>query len=484
MELAGLHIGQLVLNGYQRVVEADSEFERLFGPVEPGCALEELVSERDRHGSTELAGQLNRYRPGDVIDLLLTITVFGQDRYTRMRMVAEGNGYRAYFEPADAPGTLTSELAHLRQRWRAVFGRSEDGIAMLDDAGVVIEHNGRFVELLGMQSRDGIMLTEDALLGCVLADLVPASLAPVASALRSDASDFQLSVSLGLDVLDIQGRMMRAPGSERSETFLLVRDVTQHRQIEARDEVIRRDLERAARYQRTVLGKPPAIEGLAFGVAYKPLDAVGGDVYDAALLPDGTLRLFIADATGHGIEAALATILIKNEYDAIKRRGSSPGAALRELNNRIVTHHKVETMFSCTIVDVDLMRNKLRYANAGHPAPLLVRGGSVEELEEDGALVGVKANLRFPEWQLDLEAWEALVLVTDGVADTRDAGGQPFGKERLFDAILEARRRGSEISDELAAQTLAFRGLAVPHDDVTALCVSRVAVAPRVNPRS
>ena len=105
----------------------------------------------------------------------------------------------------------------------------------------------------------------------------------------------------------------------------VVRDVTHQNQIEARDEMIRRDLERSAHYQRSVLGKPPAIDGLAFGIAYQPLDAVGGDVYDASLLPDGTLRLFIADATGHGIEAALATILIK-KASGVQKGSARPNA--------------------------------------------------------------------------------------------------------------------------------------------------------------
>lgn len=482
MSFPGLSIGQLVLDKHQRVVSMDATFERVFGTVPPGTPLDDLISDRDRRGGTILAVQLNQYRAGSVIDLPLLLQIGGRDRYTRLRLLAEENGWRAFIEPADEPGSLTYETGRLRQRWTAIFNRSDDGIAVLDDGGALVEHNQRFLELLKLRSNHGILLSDDALLGRVLAEIVPADLASVAAALRATSGDFQLTVTSGIEQLDIKGRTLRAPGSNRTEQFLLVRDVTEQRQIEERDQLIRRDLERAARYQRSVLGKPPVIEGLRFGITYQPLDAVGGDVYDASLLGTGWLRLFIADATGHGIEAALATMLIKNEYDAVKK-SPSPAIALRELNNRIATtHQKVATVFSGMVVDLDLQQNKLSYSNAGHPGAVLVRNGEVEELAEDGPLIGVRPNLVFPEWELDLEAWEALVLVTDGITDTRNSAGMSFGVAGLHAAVREALRRGRDIATEVRTHVDAFRGLAPAHDDVTALAVVRSAVVS--NPRS
>ncbi len=480
MSFPGLPIGQLLLDRYLRVVEADAMFTKLFGVVPVGVPLDDLVSDRDRRGATALASQLNQYRPGTIIDIQLVLSVSGKDRYVRLRFLADGEQFRAFVEPGDDPTSLTYELALLRQRWSTIFNRSEDGIAVLDDAGKLLEHNQRFLELLELRSHHGILLSSDALLGRVFANLVPPELASVAAALRGDASEFQLNVTLGIDLLDIKGRRMRDPGSNRTETFMLVRDVTEQRQIEQRDNIIRADLQRAAKAQRMILGQPPSIPGVQFGIVYEPLDAVGGDVYDAVLVSDGTLRLFIADATGHGIEAALTTILIKNEYDTIKRLGASPAMSLHELNNRIAANHQnIEALFSCVICDIDLTQNTLRYANAGHPAPLLVRGGDVEPLEEDGALVGIKTGLQFPEWELGLDAWESFVLVTDGITESRDATGGEFGIDRLYSAIREARRRNRDVSNEILAQLHAHRGLAPRRDDVTSLAVTRTSVTPR-----
>jgi sigma-B regulation protein RsbU (phosphoserine phosphatase) len=473
----GLPIGQLVLDKYLRITESDEVFTQLFGAVPVGMPLDDLVSERDRRGATALASQLNRFKPGMIVDLQLLIATPRRDRYVRLRLLAQGDGFRAFFEPADDPTSLTYELSLLRQRWSTVFNGSEDGIALLDEAGRLLEHNQRFLELLRLRSNHGILLSSDALLGRVLADLLPTELSPITAALLMNTGEINLTVTLGIDQLDVKGRTMRDPGSSRTETFLLVRDVTEQRQIEARDNIIRADLDRAAKFQRSILGRPPKIAGVQLGIVYEPLETVGGDVYDASLLPDGTLRLFIADATGHGIEAALSTILIKNEYDAIKKHGASPAASMRELNNRIASnHHNVEAMFSCVICDLDLARNKLRYSNAGHPAPLLVRNGDVESLEEDGALVGIKAGLRFPEWNMDLEAWESCVLVTDGVCESRDAAGKEFGIDRLCGAIREARRRNRDVCDEILAQVHEHRGIAPRRDDMTSLAVTRTSM--------
>lgn len=478
-DFPGLPIGQLVLDNHLRVVQACPRLRAMFDGGDPqGSSLDDLVWERDRRGATALASKLNAYRPGTIIDLQLVLEIGPRRRYVRMRLLSEGPQFRAYVEPSDEPQTLMYELALLRQRWTTIFHRSEDGIAVLGAEGKLLEHNQQFLELLKLRSHHGILLSSDALLGRSLPDLLPVELAPLTNALRSNTADFQLQVALGVDTLAISGRTMREPASSRVETFLLVRDVTEQRQIELRDNIIRADLQRAARFQRSILSTLPLLQDADVSLVYEPLDAVGGDVYDAAVLDDGTLRLFIADATGHGIEAALGTILIKNEYDAIKRSGS-PSSTLAQLNDRIAFNHaNVELMFTSIVIDVDLARDTLRYANGGHPAPRLVRGGEVEQLEEDGAVVGVKAGLQFPEWDLQTGGWESLVLLTDGIIEARDRTGREFGEERVHSAIREARRRGREITSEIIAQVHAHCELAPLRDDMTLLSVNRSATRP------
>lgn len=476
MTFPGIQIGQLGLDSRLRVVESDTVLRALFGGADPtGSTLDDLVSERDRRGGAALAAGINSYVFGSVLDLQLVLVVGDNSRYVRMRLVGNAQGYRAYIEPADDPTSLTYELSQLRQRWTTIFNRSEDGIAILDESGCVVEINQQFLELIQLRSNHGILLASEALTGRVLADQLPSDLEALSAALRGRQSDFALSIQLGLHLLDIKGRAMRDPASGRTETFLLVRDVTEQRQIEARDNLIRADLHRAAMFQRSVFQQLPPVPGMQLGLLWDPLDAVGGDVYDAVLLAPDRLRLFIADATGHGIEAALATMLIKNEYDAIKARIGSPAECMYALNDRIARNHrKVEVMFSAAIVDLDPTSDRISYTNAGHPAPIMVVGGDVRELDEDGALVGVRPGQAFPELVAEVPGWISCVLVTDGIADTRSPAGQELGTARLHAAISDANQRARDIGTEVRAQLQAFRGLARARDDSTLLSATRV----------
>jgi len=156
-------------------------------------------------------------------------------------------------------------------------------------------------------------------------------------------------------------------------------------------------------------------------------------------------------------------------------RASSPAECLYLLNDRIARNHRnVEVMFSAAILDLDPASDRIRYSNAGHPAPIVVAGGQIRELDEDGALVGVRPGQTFPELMADVPGWVSCVLVTDGITDTRNATGQELGTARLHAAIQEANRHSRDIGTEVRAQMQAFRGAARARDDSTLLSATRV----------
>jgi len=89
--------------------------------------------------------------------------------------------------------------------------------------------------------------------------------------------------------------------------------------LKAKEKIIRDDLMLARRIQGSVLPRESiSISGLKFCIRYLPMYDVGGDIYDIMELPDGRIRIFLADAMGHGIQAALVTMLIKSEYEKAK----------------------------------------------------------------------------------------------------------------------------------------------------------------------
>jgi PAS domain S-box-containing protein len=465
-----------MLDGRYHVLGVDAAFRTLFGELGPmvGRPFDEMVSDRDRRGAVALSQRLTRHH-GEVIDLPLVITAGGRDRFVRARIaavVASGDArFVAYLEPGEEQDSLTYELALARQRWSAIMQRSDEGIVLVDRDGTILQHNLRFFELMRFRTAHGVSLTEAALEGRRLGPLLPRAFEQLAQALARGDDDFELSVDSDGRMLEVEGRTLRFPLRGRVETLLLVRDVSEQRQIEQRDAIIQLDLEQAAAFQTALLSRMRWPSGLDVDVAYRPLQRVGGDVYDVAILPDGATRMFIADATGHGVTAALSTMLIKSEYDAVKLVGS-PSEALAALNERITrTYARLAVMFTAAIVDISQDRRLLRHACGGHPAPLLCTGPRIVELAEGGPFLGVAMQQRYPEWTTEIEAWHSLVLVTDGVSEQRNASGAQFGDDRLRTAISEAVERGRKINASVLSRLDAYIATHAQTDDITLLTV-------------
>ncbi|HEY4183050.1 MAG TPA: PP2C family protein-serine/threonine phosphatase [Kofleriaceae bacterium] len=469
----GLPIGQLTLDAQFRITAVDEAFIVLFegGAELVGQSLDDLISERDRRGAVALSNRLNSFRD-DIIDLALVINVAGIDTYVRLRIVRQGEEVIAYVEPSDSDNSLTYELALARQRWSALLQRSDEGIVLLSPTGRILQHNMRFFELMQFSTRHGITLAESALEGRQLATMLPRAFQTLADALTHGEDEFLLRLEIDGRTLEAEGRTLRLPLRGRIETLLLMRDLSEQKQIADRDAVIQKDLEQAAKFQTALLDQRIRMPGLGIDIAYRPLHRVGGDLFDVTRMSDGTVRLFIADATGHGVTAALSTMLIKSEYDAIKLDGEGPGATLTALNDRITRSYlKLAVMFTAAIVDISPDRRTIRHACGGHPGPVLWHDSTPIELAEGGPFLGAISKQVYPEWSASHPQWSSLLLLTDGVTEARDPEGQQFGEQRLYASVEEALQRGKKVTANVLAHLDAFTASQHQSDDITLLVV-------------
>ena len=213
-----------------------------------------------------------------------------------------------------------------------------------------------------------------------------------------------------------------------------------------RDALLTGDLERARAFQDSMHPAPPRHPALALDVLYHPAEEVSGDVYDYELEGD-LLRLFVADATGHGVSAALTTMFLRSEYEVASHSERSPGAVLRALNARMTRFlGRFAMRFTAACATLDLRTGELRWATAAHPPPCLVRDGAVVELETGGSFVGLVAEAEFPEHALALRPGDLLFVYTDGLSEALDAEGKPLGERRLYDRIANAVRAGVPVA--------------------------------------
>ncbi|MEV4948888.1 SpoIIE family protein phosphatase [Streptomyces sp. NPDC053755] len=167
--------------------------------------------------------------------------------------------------------------------------------------------------------------------------------------------------------------------------------------------------------------------GLQIAVRYRPAETeslVGGDWYDAVVLPSKKILLCVGDIAGHGIEAATGMVVLRNAMRGLAVTGAGPAQLLSWLN--IVAHHLTERVTATAVCGVfDPETRTLRWARAGHLPPVLVRGTEATTLPLlQGLLLGALAEAEYEEAEVQLEAQDTVLMYTDGLVERRDTAVQ------------------------------------------------------------
>ncbi|MFH8604671.1 SpoIIE family protein phosphatase [Streptomyces flaveolus] len=168
---------------------------------------------------------------------------------------------------------------------------------------------------------------------------------------------------------------------------------------------------------------PLRVPDLQVAVRYRPAETeqlVGGDWYDAVMLPNRMVLLCVGDVAGHGIEAATSMVVLRNALRGLAVTGAGPGQLLSWLN--IVVHHLTGGVTATAVCGLyDPERRTLRWARAGHLPPVLVRDSEAKPLPlVRGMLLGAVAEAVYEEDEVQLAAEDTLLMYTDGLIERRD----------------------------------------------------------------
>ncbi|MFH8932403.1 SpoIIE family protein phosphatase [Streptomyces pristinaespiralis] len=188
--------------------------------------------------------------------------------------------------------------------------------------------------------------------------------------------------------------------------------------------------------------------GLEVAVRYRPAEAeslVGGDWYDAVVLPSGRILLCVGDIAGHGIKAATGMVILRNALRGLAVTGAGPGQLLSWLN--IVAHHLTEQVTATAVCGLyDPRTRVLRWARAGHLPPVLVRGQQADTLPMlGGLLLGVMPDAPYQEGEVQLEPEDTLLMYTDGLVERRDTAVQ----DSLSQLLTAARTPAASLDRRL-----------------------------------
>ncbi len=227
-----------------------------------------------------------------------------------------------------------------------------------------------------------------------------------------------------------------------------------YQDLRDKESIIREDLLMAKRVQTSILPSTDSLEGFTFCTRYLPMSEVGGDFYDIAELAPGLVRVFIADATGHGVQAALVTMIIKSEYEKLKYL-LSPGDVFQALNAVFTEGYShVGIMLTAALFDIDKNQGKISYAFAGHPAQIVIDRNSVMLLKSSGRMLGALNEGRWENAEIPISKSAKMIFFTDGLYEQIDENRHEFGEGRLIEVAESAKGRPVSEIIEILTSTL------------------------------
>jgi serine phosphatase RsbU (regulator of sigma subunit)/ABC-type transporter Mla MlaB component len=242
--------------------------------------------------------------------------------------------------------------------------------------------------------------------------------------------------------------------------------------LEEQASTIQADLNRAEVIQRALLPQqPPLIPGFCMETLYRPGSSVGGDFYDASVLNGQYLTLVVADAAGHGVAAAMLSVLFKLRLQQIDREGNvlEPMAVLELLNQRLFDMLCAPGAFiTAAYVLIELRTGQGRLASAGHPPCLLTSPDeSARLLERTGPALGLEPRPSYTEHEFELQQDARLLIYTDGVLE----GGPDSPDAGALAAAMSSVTIRSELLDGLYQDAVRHTGS--DRDDITMLLLER-----------
>jgi len=308
-------------------------------------------------------------------------------------------------------------------------------------------------------------------------------------------------------VRDAQGKLLYYEGtvediSERKRTEEQIRRATSElsrsrEELRTKNSLMQESLRTAREIQLTMLPQqypsfPPGVSSeqsaFQFVHRYEPAESVSGDFFSITAISDSEVGVFICDVAGHGVRAALVTAMIRALSEELKPLARDPGDFMRKLNSDLcsILKNTGSPMLTTGFYAVaDCRTGRMRFANAGHPKPLLIRRslGRVEPLVNASGrsqpALGLFEDPPYSATEVTIAPGDFLMLFTDGLYEVQGQHEELYSQERLtLDVNNLLHHPPGILFDELLQVIRAFAVNRAFDDDVCLVGMDYIGLPP------
>jgi hypothetical protein len=247
--------------------------------------------------------------------------------------------------------------------------------------------------------------------------------------------------------------------------------------LELKDKLVMQDeLEAGRKVQQSLMpAKQPAMAGWEIWLYTMPANEVGGDLIDYLRLDDESSVVTIADIAGKGLQAALLMTKLQATIRALAGKDGTL-AEFAATFNRIFYRDSPANLFASTVYTMIQVNNgTVKYVNAGHFPPLLIKPDGIEVQPKGGPALGLMPKVQFTEQTIELQPGEMYLAYTDGIIEAKNDKGEFYGTERFLELLNVIKVLPlEEIGNRISGSVRWFANDAPMSDDLSVLILKKL----------
>ena len=281
----------------------------------------------------------------------------------------------------------------------------------------------------------------------------------------SEPGALQISIT-GNDELGYLAQTLNRMSSQLEDNIKKLQETT------AEKERLAAEMNLAREVQMSILPQTlPEVADYEFAAICNPAREVGGDFYDVFLNTPDRAIMMIGDAAGKGLKAAMFITQTQGLARAVTLESSTPQTVLTAVNSSMISIGRPSSEFvTMFYAELNCKLSRLLYSSAGHNPPILLRNGTIKQLELGGTPLALFEDADYELHEINLITGDTVVMYTDGVTEAMNDQLEQFGTERL-EAIVKQHSKASsaELTEHIIKAVRQFTSGAAQSDDITLL---------------